>query len=67
MTWGWIAYTDIPVFATANHNWQGKRPEVRELLGRKKGVHSCQYIGFSHEAVRIKPSRVAWIENAWPH
>jgi hypothetical protein len=45
----------------------------RELIGLKprqrapKGVAITQWIGIStDEAVRMKPSRVAWIEHRWP-
>lgn len=47
--------------------------KLRELLGLKKGQHAgkatrvVQYIGISFdEAMRMKPSREAWIEHRWP-
>ena len=45
--------------------------KVRELIARKKyarsGPTALQLIGISRdEAQRMKPSGVAWIENAWP-
>lgn len=47
--------------------------KLRELLGLTKGERSgksiriTQYIGISlDEAVRMKPSREAWIEHQWP-
>lgn len=47
--------------------------KVRELIGLKKGQRGPKevvvkmWIGISmDESVRMKPSRVAWIENTWP-
>ena len=56
---------------TRNYKIYPIQAKVRELLGRKKGVRhgptALQLIGISRdEAMRMKPSGKAWIENAWP-
>jgi hypothetical protein len=58
---------------TADYKIYPIRKKLRELLGLKyrqrapKGVQVRQWIGIStDEAMRMKPSRDAWVENVWP-
>ena len=56
---------------TQNYKIRPIQSACRELLGRRRGARSgptaVQWIGIStDEAMRIKPSRVGWIENRWP-
>tara|TARA_R110000765_G_scaffold297734_1_gene392826 strand:- start:52 stop:867 length:816 start_codon:yes stop_codon:yes gene_type:complete len=57
---------------TSHYKIKPVRAKMRQMLGlkkgeRSKGVVSHSWIGIStDEAMRIKPTRDAWVENVWP-